>query len=387
MAYMSMMNGNIQDILPGNNDDYVTAVDFILDISPSEVKQDVYKLDYDGSDVEILIKQINEPQEDPIMQIGKDWNFGVSGRGVPNLPFSVFTDNRGKYPCILARVVFPYRLSEWIDPNHPAGIKMDHNYEDIEILGIPQNKEKIEALKAINKLFKSGDILNQKKSLTYDDVTVFNEVYYKKGVKTPSLVKLTALASKTAYKDAIEDYYLEGFDQQELASSINHLLSLAQFKPDKITDESSLLDVVTVAVDDVLKHHIENRRWVDAFWDGARTIVHEGNKIKVPRKPKNETRIQPTLHVILDMALTPLGITVIRESDEGVGSLDFRCLFTSQKGVPLSVAIEFKLAHHKEVRKGIRSQLPAYLKAIRSKSGIFSIMWFKDNHSDHMLAV
>ena len=55
----------------------------------------------------------------------------------------------------------------------------------------------------------------------------------------------------------------------------------------------------------------------------------------------------------MDMALTPLGIQVIRESNEGIGSMDFRCLFTTQSGAPLSVGIEFKLAHHKEVKKGM----------------------------------
>jgi hypothetical protein len=42
------------------------------------------------------------------------------------------------------------------------------------------------------------------------------------------------------------------------------------------------------------------------------------------------------------------------------------------------VAIEFKLAHHKQIKKGVRSQLPKYLSAIGSKSGLYVVMWFKD---------
>ena len=71
------------------------------------------------------------------------------------------------------------------------------------------------------------------------------------------------------------------------------------------------------------------------------------------------------------------------ESDEGIGTIDFRCLYTTKDGDGISVGIEFKLAHHKEIREGIRKQLPAYLKAIRSTSGIFSVMWFKDQEEKY----
>lgn len=378
MAYMSLMSGEVKDILPGNDKDYVTIIDFILDIPADNIKQGIHKVEYKNTELEILIKVINNPEEDPIMQFGSSGKFGVSGTGVPDLPFSAFTDNRGEYPCVLVRIVFPYRLADWIDPNHPSGIKMDHDPDEIAISGLPQNKEKIEALKAINKLIKSDNVRKGNKLLSYEEITVFIEVYFKKNSKTPSLSKLTALASNTAYKDAVEDYFLDGFDQQEIKSSINNFLTLSALSYEKIIDEECLLNAVLTAINHVLVHHIENRRWIDAFWDGARTIKHEDQEIKVPRKPKNETRIQPTLHVVLDMALSPLGIQVIRESDEGAGSLDFRCLLTTQKGIPLSVGLEFKLAHHKEVKKGINNQLPAYLKAIKSNSGIFSVMWFKD---------
>lgn len=255
---------------------------------------------------------------------------------------------------------------------------MDYDADDMQISGPPQNKEKIEALKAINKLIKSGGICKSNRLLSYADVTVFIEVYYKKGSQIHSFRKLTTLASKTAYRDAIEDYFLDGLDQRELKSSINDSSTLSSLSYECITDEACLLNAVFAAINDVLVHYIENRRWVDAFWDGERIVKHEGQPIKVPRHPKNETRIQPTLHIVLDLALSKLGIQVIRESDEGAGFLDFCCLLTTQVGQPLSVGLEFKLAHHKEIRKGIKNQLPAYLKAIKSNSGIFSIMWFKD---------
>lgn len=92
----------------------------------------------------------------------------------------------------------------------------------------------------------------------------------------------------------------------------------------------------------------------------------------------DKTKIQPTLHVILDMALRPFGIHVLRESDEGIGLLYFSFLYTNKDNIPFSIGIEFKVAHHKKIKHGINRQLPAYLKSIRSQCGSFVVMWFKD---------
>lgn len=379
MSYISMINGNANTIADGSQEDYVTVVDFILDCEIDGINFGTYSVEYQGISTQVRISIVKEEPQDPIMAIGRNWNFGVSGTGVPSLPFSAFTDNRGNYPCVLVRIVFPYRLASWIDPSHPAGIKMDHDYEEIQITGLSKNREKIEALRVFSKLNKELRIADKQHVPSYEDVTVFSEIYYKKGQQTPLLGKLTALASNSAYKDAVEDYFLDGFDKNHLLEAIKESSKAASSAASKIIDESGLMNIVLSVIKEVLIHHVENRRWVEAFWDGARSITHNGERIEVPRAPKGETKIQPTLHVVLDMALSPLGIQVIRESDEGIGSLDFRCLFTSREGKPLSIGIEFKMAHHQEIRKGIRKQLPAYLRAIKSNSGIYAVMWFKDS--------
>ena len=68
----------------------------------------------------------------------------------------------------------------------------------------------------------------------------------------------------------------------------------------------------------------------------------------------------------------------MRESHEGVGTLDFKCLYTTPAGVAISIGIEFKLAHHKKLKHGVHVQLPSYLRSMRSKTGIFAVMWFKN---------
>jgi hypothetical protein len=189
--------------------------------------------------------------------------------------------------------------------------------------------------------------------------------------------KLTYLAAESAYRRAIAPHVLKDFGQAEIKEAIAVIAGNVQSKP--ITSESQLLTVVFDVVEDVIRHHIENRRWISAFWDGARTVQVNGSPVSVPKEPKRETEIQPTLYVLLYETLSPLGIHIVPEADEGIGKIDFRCLFTTTSGVALSVAIEFKLAHHGNLQKGIRRQLPTYLKATKSGSGIYVVMWFKDS--------
>lgn len=377
LADMSFVKGSAASILTGKSEDYVAVMYFVLPYQPSDIKIGDYKAEYRGYDVDIRLQVLQSADKDPIMKAGKGFFFGTPGTGVPSLPFEVFTDNKGEYPCVLATLVFPYRLGSWIDPDHEKTI----NYEEMQVTGPPDLREKVVALTVLNRLLKSEGLNINFSPIRYESVTVFAELYFKKPDKQSLVNKLTVLASKTAYKDAVEHHFLKGFDKKKIEEIALALTDAVKEKP--IENEVDLLKFVTSTISDVLIHHIENRRWIDAFWDGERKIKHNGKKILIPRNPKNEMQIQPTLHVVLDIALSPAGIQVIRESDEGIGRLDFRCLYTTKKSDGISVGIEFKLAHHKEIQKGIRSQLPAYLRAIRSNSGIFSVMWFKDQEGKY----
>lgn len=375
MSNMSLMQGTAKSISGGSDDDYVTQICIVLPADKHTFPAGIYNVKYDDSLVEIKISKISKQEDDPVLKFSKDFNFGAPGSGLESIPFEAFTDNRGEYPAISLTIVFHKRIASWIDDSHKTGIKMDLDYEKMRIMGGPDNEEKIKAIIVINRLIKSQK-WNDIRHISYDDVTVFLENYFKKPSTTPLLLKVNALVSKTAYKQAVYDYILPKIEESGTSQS------LAKFEDSHsnkdIANEKALLHTIEEAIDSVLKYQVESRRWIEPFWDGQRIIKHEGNELLVPRSPKGETKIQPTLHVILDMALSPLGIHVIRESDEGIGSLDFRFLYTTKDGVPLTVGVEFKVAHHKEIKKGIHRQLPAYLKAIRSASGIFVVMWFKD---------
>jgi len=375
IAHISFMRGTAKSISSGNSEDYVTKMDMILPVAFGKIPDGVYAVEYDDDRIDVKITTINDKDQDPVFNYAKDLNIGASGSGLDVIPFEAFTDNRGIYPTILITIVFPRRIATWVDDTHETGIRMDFDYEKLQITGVPDNEEKIRAILVVNRLIKSLKI-EDLKSISYDDVTVFLETYFKKTDKTPLLLKVNALTTKDAYKNAVYDYVLPNLNDSEVSQSLYNYQE--HYSKKKISIEKELKQAIEEVIDSVLKHHIEYRRWIEPFWDGQRTIKQNNEEIVIPRTPKNETRIQPTLHVILDMALMPLGIQVIRESDEGVGSLDFRFLFTTDEGLPLTVGTEFKVAHHKEIKKGITKQLPAYLRSIRSKSGIFVVMWFKD---------
>lgn len=377
MAYMSIMNGTAKQISKGNDEEYVTRVDMLLPLTPDEIACNNYKVDFKGRQVEIILRLIENQDSDPLFNFGKNFQIGTSNQsGLPEtLSFETFTDNRGKYPVILASIVFPFRIATWLDDSHETGLKMDQDYEAIQVTGIPDNQEKIKALVIINRLLIDLGLPNEKK-LKYDDVTVFSEVYFKKGNFSPIATKVNALTSKDAYKKAIEDYYLSSLDKTEVLESIEKVHDFSVKKP--LANEEDLYELVNKTIDEVLIHNIEYRRWIEPFWDGERKVNIDGTEHIIPRTPKNEPKIQPTLHVILDMALRPLGIHVLRESDEGIGLLDFRFLYTTNENIPISVGVEFKVAHHKKIKHGITRQLPAYLKSIRSNRGTFAVMWFKD---------
>ena len=282
-----------------------------------------------------------------------------------NLPFSIFADNRAKYPCFYTQVEFPYRLDDWKGQNK-------EQIEQWKLTGI-YSTDKTLALKMLNNLFSDSIYPVDVRPLEYEDVINYHEQYFKKGYpQKPLYEHLTLLDSRSAFEECIIDYLGDDLWQ--------HVSGVVKEKEGKdITTEADLHEVVMEAIIDVVKHHIENRYLIHPFWDDARKIdSKEGNTTVIPKQPKKEPSIQPTLHLLLSLPLTPLGIQVERETHEGVGELDFKCLYTTRDGKPLCVLIEFKLAHHDNIEHGLTKQLPSYLEANKSNHGVFLVMWFKD---------
>jgi len=360
------MDGNPEAISKGQDKEYVTVMRLVLPFDGDEFVQGTYQATHANWDSPLAISlyQIENSSEDPIFQLGNNFRFGANMQ-LQNLPFSIFADNRGKYPCFYAQIVFPIRLDDWRRPSQ-------EKIAQKRLTGI-YSKDKILALEVLNKLFSSNKYLANVRPLEYEDITNFVEQYFQKSHPQTCLYQhLILLDSRNAFEEGIIEYL--GPDLWE------HVSGLVKEKEGKdINTEADLHKVVTEVIIDVIKHHVENRHWIEPFWNESHKINVNGKRRTIPKQPKKEPSIQPTLSILLSMTLIRLGIHVERETNEGVGLLDFKCLYTTKEHKPLSVMVEFKLAHHKDIEHGLKTQLPAYLTANKSTHGIYLAMWFKDD--------
>jgi hypothetical protein len=362
---LEAMDGDSGILTKGKDEDYVTRIFLILPLDEKEFVQGNYQITHDDWDspVRIRLYQIEDVSEDPIFIWGRRFRFGANVQ-LQDLPFSIFADNRAKYPCFCAQIEFPFRLEDWRR-------KTKHQIEQAKFTGI-YSIDKSLALKMLNILFSDNVYPVEVRPLEYEDVTNFLEQYFQKDYpQKPLYQHLTLLDSRNAFEEGIIEYLGDDLWQ--------HVSGLVKEKEGKdINTETDLHEIVMEVIIDVVKHHIENRYWIQPFWDDARRFNREGTKIVIPKQPKKESSIQPTLYLLLYITLTPFGIHVERETNAGVGLLDFKCLYTTKDRIPLSVLIEFKLAHHGDIEHGLTKQLPTYLKANKSNHGVFLVMWFKD---------
>ena len=316
--------------------------------------------------------RVESEQEDVIFQSSKNFVVVADEKGKPFVPTRNLTDNRGKYPCVAVDVCFPKRLDGDASrlPNRPI---TEQERERLDLLGPDPMPEKIAALMATNRAIREYRV-NGGKTILASEVTALITTHQLKNNRRVLSQTVSLVTTPDAFKDATKDYFL-GAAKESVSLA---LASLKRAHPVPPNTEDELQSLVLSTVDAVLVHHVETRRLIEPFWDGSKRINIDGKEIEVPRSPKGETEIQPTLHVFFQMALEPFGVHVIRESDEGSGSLDFRFSTTNSRSELVSVAAEFKLAHHKEVKAGIKKQLPRYMDSIPCTHGVFLLMWFKD---------
>lgn len=328
-------------------------------------------------DARIRFLLVKNEQEDLIFQASKDIVLVADEKGKPFVPTRYLTDNRGHYPCVAVEACFSKRLDgdTLRTPNTPF---TDEDRERMELLGPDPMPEKLVALSATNRAIKDHG-LNGGKTISADEVTALITSHGIKATQQILTQTISLVTTKRAFKDAAEEYYL-GNARESVSVA---LAALKALHPSAPSTEVELHSLVLSAIDKVLVHHLETRRLIEPFWDGSRKIKLNNQEIEIPKKPKNETEIQPTVHVFLQMALEPFGVHVIRESDEGSGSLDFRFSTTNANSELVSVAAEFKLAHHKEVKAGVTRQLPRYMDSIPCSHGVFILMWFKDEYGKY----
>lgn len=373
VSHQSFVFGNDEMI---NNDqlDFKTSITLALPSNKSSFKEGNFRISYKGKIINIQISKILNKTQDPILssisdikEIGIFLEDLVTLGASVCLPIEMCTDNRGKYPYYCARISFPYRLTGWINKKY--------DYDREQITGGHKDEDKVEALFTLNKLFESMHYGLHKK-LVYEDVTLFIEDYFLGDEYQPLVRRVSTFASENAFKNAIISFL--GFDSKEYIAEIVEKQSRSGIHP-SIRTEADLLEYIVHNIENNIIHYIENQHLIQAFWNKKDRGSSRDQTKNDCDKPKIETDIQPTLYFLLQLSLLYSGgIQVVRESDEGVGKLDFKFLYTTPDGEPLRICLEFKLAHNKEIEHGITKQLPDYMKSTKSINGIYAIMWFKD---------
>lgn len=249
--------------------------------------------------------------------------------------------------------------------------------------GVSLGRKKKKKLRAIvHNILKNGPEIENREDNPYFKETVFGELSFAKMVDpdfaNPLIEKLKCLDWMS--------YDINMADSREGELIVRSLEKKRYTEPvdanQTIESEDAFLQAILDTIAE-LKHQIEDRRWTEPFWNDARDVMIEGKKHKILASPKQEPKIQPTIHVFFDHKLRPFGIHVLRETYEGIGSLDFKFLITIKGNIPLNVCAELKLAHSDELEHGLITQLPLYLKASPSNSGIYLVMWFKDEKGEY----
>ena len=376
---LHFFSGRTDSIGTGSDDEYLTEFFFAVPLLDPPAGH--FDSEFGGARYRVTFMTAEAPEDDPLFRYSKEFHFGNPLShlmpGFQSLPALIFTDNRGRYPYTLAQVQFQSRIANWFDPESPVNIRRDHDSHRAEVLGYPKDEDKVHVLLALNHSLKESGLGQNMRAISYNDVTMFLTRYFRKalGLGQPVLERFVALAAENAFRNAVVEHFLGGrsWSMLERIASVADEVSGRPFSSSK-----DLLVAVAEVIRRGIKFHVEDRRWIEPFWDGKREIEVEGSKLPVPAAPKPETEIQPTLFVLLYEALLSMGVQVVRETHEGIGALDFRCLYTSPGGQALSVPIEIKLAHHKQLKKGLTRQLPAYVNACKSDVGIFVVFWFKD---------
>jgi hypothetical protein len=137
---------------------------------------------------------------------------------------------------------------------------------------------------------------------------------------------------------------------------------------DHLETNEDLKEFILNLLNDVLQHEVSYKGGHLNFW-----------RDKGCKKPKNEVEIHPYLCNTLDNYCKTKGINLSREVKEANGNVDIEFSYTNRDNRILKVCVEVKKAHHPRIETAIATQLPAYMESARTQSGIYLVIWFKND--------
>lgn len=181
------------------------------------------------------------------------------------------------------------------------------------------------------------------------------------------------LGNKACYDAAIDFYkglnavsydFVADSKQQYRHILLQELLDEHPFqKPTDFVNDEDEVHKLTMAMCNQFKHLVEHNRLSELFYRHNRT--------------PDETDWQLLLYSVADTYKVAgnLDLAITREDNPGVGEIDFHIT----KGSRANTVVEIKRSTNENLLHGYRTQLSAYMKAERAKSGIFLVIMEKDN--------
>lgn len=181
---------------------------------------------------------------------------------------------------------------------------------------------------------------------------------------TPHFFKFTVL-KKFESKNILETNCEKSGDFVNIKTLIN---DVQIYNPiDHFENDNDLRNFVLKIIEEVLEHEILYKEGFYNFWRDRKST-----------NPKDEVEVQPYICNTIDNHCKIRGVNLSREVKEGNGNVDILFTCTNRNNQILKVCVEIKKAHHQDVETAIATQLPSYLASSKTKSGIYLVLWYKN---------
>ncbi|MES2588812.1 MAG: COR domain-containing protein [Bacteroidota bacterium] len=152
----------------------------------------------------------------------------------------------------------------------------------------------------------------------------------------------------------------------KVKSLINDVL--IQNPIDYFQTNDDLKNFILELFENILEKDVNLKGGYNSFW-----------RDKACTDPKDEIEIQPYICNTLDNFCKTRGINLSREVKEGNGNVDILFSCTNKDNEVLRVCVEIKKSHHQDVETAINTQLPVYMKSAGTQSGIYFVVWLKND--------
>jgi len=176
--------------------------------------------------------------------------------------------------------------------------------------------------------------------------------------------------SELLFNEAVLLYKVKPLSEEDLLLELKRKFNDIYFfiKNFKINTQKDLLKFTLICIDKVLEFQIKKHEGYKYFWWDS----------KYNLTTKKEEDYQPYIKNLLDFPLGLCGVSIIPEPESASGKIDFLIKYTKPNNEIFSIAVEVKNAHHLEIEKKIKTQLPEYLKS-ENAYGVYLVFWFQQN--------